>query len=52
MGDTGPCGPCTELYFDQGEAFGEDDGAVELFSLFALEDEVDDAIDHRRHGES
>ncbi|MDA8359527.1 MAG: alanine--tRNA ligase [Actinomycetota bacterium] len=45
MGDTGPCGPCSELYFDKGEAHGSAggpaDGAaeryVEIWNLVFME---------------
>src|ERR1039458_7448745 len=43
MGPFGPCGPCTELYFDQGEALGEDavggstDRYLEFWNLVFME---------------
>jgi alanyl-tRNA synthetase len=43
MGPTGPCGPCTELYYDQGESFGHDvvggptDRFLEFWNLVFME---------------
>jgi alanyl-tRNA synthetase len=45
MGDTGPCGPCSELYFDRGEALGAAGGPahggeeryVELYNLVFMQ---------------
>lgn len=43
MGPTGPCGPCTELYYDQGEALGHDvvggetDRYLEFWNLVFME---------------
>lgn len=43
MGPYGPCGPCTELYFDQGESLGQDvvggktDRYLEFWNLVFME---------------
>ncbi|RHZ37066.1 hypothetical protein DYB26_013775 [Aphanomyces astaci] len=38
MGDTGPCGPCSEIFFDQGEAFSNyDDRYLELWNLVFMQ---------------
>ncbi len=45
MGETGPCGPSSEIYFDKGAAFGEDGGPahggadrfVELWNLVFMQ---------------
>eukprot|EP00943_MAST-04B_sp_MAST-4B-sp1_P009605 g9605.t1 len=38
MGDTGPCGPCTEIFFDRGSEFSnEDDRWLEIWNLVFME---------------
>ncbi|OQS02952.1 alanyl-tRNA synthetase [Thraustotheca clavata] len=38
MGDTGPCGPCSEIFYDQGEAFTDaDDRYLELWNLVFMQ---------------
>lgn len=44
MGDTGPCGPCSEIYFDKGEKFGnpefgsdEDNRYLEIWNLVFMQ---------------
>ena len=40
MGDTGPCGPCTEIHIDRGESFGKDetifDGGERFLEIWNL----------------
>jgi len=52
MGETGPCGPCSELHFDRGEKFGtgpqdvvngESDRFVEIWNLVFMQFEKDEA---------
>ncbi len=51
MGDTGPCGPCSELFYDRGPEFGADGGPayggaerfVEIYTLVFMQ--YDRAVD-------
>ncbi len=46
MGDTGPCGPCAEIFWDKGSGYGEDGGPkfgaeerfVEIWNLVFMQD--------------
>jgi len=51
MGDTGPCGPCSEIFYDQGEEFfdskedylgGEGDRFLEIWNLVFMQYERDE----------
>ncbi len=37
MGDTGPCGPCSELHFDRGPAFSGEDRWLEVWNLVFMQ---------------
>ena len=37
MGDTGPCGPCSELLFDRGPAFEGDERYLEFWNLVFMQ---------------
>jgi len=50
MGDTGPCGPCSEIFWDKGEEFGSDGGParggedryIEIWNLVFMQFEQHD----------
>jgi len=37
MGETGPCGPCSEIFFDGGPALGGEDRFVEFWNLVFMQ---------------
>jgi alanyl-tRNA synthetase len=55
MGDTGPCGPCTEIMFDRGPAYGSDDidngeRFLEIWNLVFMQyDRQPDGTDNPLH---
>jgi alanyl-tRNA synthetase len=52
-GDTGPCGPCSEIFYDKGPEFGADGGPahggedrfIEIWNLVFMQHERDEAGD-------
>ena len=37
MGNTGPCGPCSEVHYDQGPDYGADDRHLEIWNLVFMQ---------------
>ncbi len=37
MGDTGPCGPCSEIYIDRGSAYEGDERYLEIWNLVFMQ---------------
>ncbi len=43
MGETGPCGPCSEIHFDQGADFPGEDRHLEIWNLVFMQFDRDDS---------